>query len=247
MKVPCKVDLSHGNVCYGVEKSWPKKTFNKSDFKSLQPEEKQRINARMERKAVQLYTEYVDEDRLKRRKRRRLNRALAPYYEETFRRNQFLRIKALGDPTPQDDECILVSTEDESININSSCSGSDNEVSLQTVIYTDLPCSGDRQLNNEARYVEVCSESVVSSSIEIQSSGRSECATPLTFSEKRIDIQTPSLSELVRNKFSDSFELVVGDEDEDEVDSLDFISQGLIGVTSTQNQSQSQSQPQDVY
>lgn len=51
----------------------------------------------MTRHAVKLFEKYVDEDRLKRRKIRRTNRTLAPYYEERFLRNKYYRLKALGD------------------------------------------------------------------------------------------------------------------------------------------------------
>lgn len=51
----------------------------------------------MERNAVYLYNRYVDENRLKKRRKNHSNRALAPYYEERYLRNCYNRIKALGD------------------------------------------------------------------------------------------------------------------------------------------------------
>lgn len=116
--VPCRVELFHSNVCHGVEKSWPKRMYNRQEFKDLNPWQKRRLYQKMIRNAVYLYNRYVDENRLKERRKNRTNRALAPYYEERYLRNCFNRIKALGDS-----EC-------DRINL------SDSDASLITVINT---------------------------------------------------------------------------------------------------------------
>lgn len=131
-KVPCRVELFHSNVCYGVEKSWPKRQYNRPKFKDLAPWQKQRIHHKMEQNAVYLYNRYVDAERLKKRQKNRTNRALAPYYEERYLRNLFNRIKALGD------------NEDDRHNM------SDSDASLVTVINTqendsDLPLRSGRR------------------------------------------------------------------------------------------------------
>ncbi|XP_055324028.1 uncharacterized protein LOC129578853 [Sitodiplosis mosellana] len=96
-KVPCHIELFHSNVCHGVKKSWPKRQFGRATFDDLAPWQKRRLYQKMERNAVYLYNKYVDEDRLKKRRINRSNRALAPYYEERYLKNCFNRIKALGD------------------------------------------------------------------------------------------------------------------------------------------------------
>lgn len=117
--VPCHIELFHSNVCYGIEKSWPKRIYNRREFKDLTPWQKRRLHQKMRRNAVYLYNRYVDENRLKERRKNRTNRALAPYYEERYLRNCFNRIKALGD-----------GEYDGAINL------SDSETSLITVINT---------------------------------------------------------------------------------------------------------------
>lgn len=130
LTVQCRVELFHSNVCNGVEKGWPKRMFKKPDFQALGPKEKRCIYRDMERKAVFLYNKYVDEDRLAKRRRRRTNNTLAPILELIYRRNRFLRLKALGEPEPGYDAIVsessmVADSEDENA-----------DLSLQTVINT---------------------------------------------------------------------------------------------------------------
>lgn len=103
--------------------------FKKSDFQSLRPKEQRKIYRDMERKAVLLHDTYVSAERLEERRRKRSNRALAPYLEEIFRKNQFLHIKALAEPAPGYDAVINEST----LEIDSEAEADE---SLQTVINT---------------------------------------------------------------------------------------------------------------
>lgn len=104
MKVACRVELFHSNVCYGVEQSWPKKAFNKPNFESLSSEQQQTILRKMERDAVKLHEKYVSEERLAKRRLRRTQRALAVPYEIRYRRNCYEYLKSLGDdPTEEND------------------------------------------------------------------------------------------------------------------------------------------------
>lgn len=127
LNVPCEVMLNHSNVCYGVERSWPKRMFDQPDFKKLQPIQQTKIYADMERKAVLLYNKYVNKERLDKRRRKRTNRTLAPYYEEMYRRNHYNRIKELGEP----DQANNTITEESIV-----LSDSEPDNSLQTVINT---------------------------------------------------------------------------------------------------------------
>lgn len=122
LKFPCRVELFHSNVCHGVERSWPHRIFRRSKFHDLLPRQKRILVRTMIRDAVKLYNEYVDEDRLKKRRRKQTNRALASYYEERYLRNRFNRIKALGDTerdAMSDSECsvttVINTMENESV------------------------------------------------------------------------------------------------------------------------------------
>lgn len=97
VKFPCRVELFHSNVCYGVEKSWPKRISKKSKYEDLLTHQKRKLQHMMERNAVYLYNKYVDLQRLERRRKRITNNTLSLYYTERFLRNRFQRIKSLGD------------------------------------------------------------------------------------------------------------------------------------------------------
>lgn len=101
--------------------------FKKANFTALRPKEKKQIYADMERKAVLLYNKYVSEERLAKRRQNRTNRALAPFYEEFYRRNYFNRVKALGERDRSND--IIV---EDSILL----SDSEADNSIQTVVNT---------------------------------------------------------------------------------------------------------------
>lgn len=287
-KVPCKVELFHSNVCHGVEKGWPKRMFKKDNFRMLNPKEQRCIWRDMERKAVFLYGTYVDEKRLADRRRRRTTRALAPHYELIYRKNLFLRIKALGEPAPGNDEII---------NESEILSDSEADLSLQTVINTgntgtqksnvdrqaiiDLienDCSSDVMSENAERrngratprnwkskstytitenfqiteiddmdnnngiiasesptYNVEMSESRVSSSEEPQDS---ESESQNQFGHRIPEVQshefsfgTPSIHSR-RNQINGLLD--VDAESESDLDSLDFLTQGLTAQTSTQ-------------
>lgn len=96
---------------------------------------------KMERNAVYLYNKYVDEERLKKRRKNRTNRALAPYYEERYLRNCFNRIKALGD------------TEHDRLNM------SDSDASLVTVINTQNNESASILRSGRERYKNITQRS----------------------------------------------------------------------------------------
>lgn len=91
------MELGRSNVCIGVQKSWPKRMFKKQNFDDLEPKEQRCIIRDMERKAVLLHNKYVDEERMKQRCRRRTKNTLAWYYEKRYRKNLFMRVKALGE------------------------------------------------------------------------------------------------------------------------------------------------------
>lgn len=107
---PCRVELFHSNVCYGVEKNWPKHFFRKENYNDLLPHQKQKLQREMERKGVRLYRRYVDENRLERRRKNRTNQTLAAYYEERYIFNLFTRIRKLGD-MPSFNSMILTDSE----------------------------------------------------------------------------------------------------------------------------------------
>lgn len=94
-QVPCRVELFHSNVCFGVEKSWPKKQFGKPNFKSLKEEEQDYIRRKMEKEGVRLHQKYVNPIRLEKRRRKRTFRALAERYELKYQKNCFEKLKAL--------------------------------------------------------------------------------------------------------------------------------------------------------
>lgn len=97
LKFPCRVELFHSNVCYGVERCWPQRLFGQSKFKDLLPQQKCILIRTMLRDAVKLYDKYVDKERLRRRRLQQTNRTLAEYYQERYLRNRFVRIRALSD------------------------------------------------------------------------------------------------------------------------------------------------------
>lgn len=102
MKFPCRVELFHSNVCHGVEREWPIRMFHRSTYRDLLPKQKRLLTSTMVRNAIQLYDKYVNEERLRNRRKRHTNRALAPYLQERFLKHRFNRIKALGDITEAD-------------------------------------------------------------------------------------------------------------------------------------------------
>lgn len=255
--MPCRVELGHSNVCFGVEKSWPKRIFGKTDLKLLNEKEKTKMYAHMERKATKLYEKYVDKERLEKRRERRSIRALAPYYEEIYRRNLFKRIKALGETTTETHEYIDVDSED-----------SDIDISLQTVINTgslagtaqahkskrqkDVIDVNDNDVlvirsdegedtdDDDDRYCDANSESAIESTTnntpsERESDRELDCATP-HMNTNEFDMRTPSIDrfrhqDLVEEDFEDSD---IDDEPHSEIDSLEFMSQTIEAVTSTQ-------------
>lgn len=107
----------------------------------LGPWHKRRMYRKMERNAVYLYNKYVDEERLKKRRKNRTNRALAPYYEERYLRNCFNRIKALGD------------AEHDGLNM------SDSDTSLVTVINTQDNESASILRSGRERYKNITQRS----------------------------------------------------------------------------------------
>lgn len=123
LKFPCRVELFHSNVCNGVEKSWPRRLFGQSKFQDLLPHQKRTLIHTMLKYGVKLYDKYVDKERLQRRRQQQRNLALAEYYEERFLRNQYVRLRALGDnvgwsDSDSDSDCSLVTVID---NTNSYC------------------------------------------------------------------------------------------------------------------------------
>lgn len=133
-KFPCHVELFHSNVCYTVEKQWPKRMFKKQTYSELLPHQKHKLQIEMERKGVLLYKKYVNEDCLKRQSESSTNGALE-YYEEriqsksliasnlsskmkpigiqTFQNRRQLRPRSVKNepvsPTDVDDEIEMVS------------------------------------------------------------------------------------------------------------------------------------------
>lgn len=104
-------------MCYGVEKSWPQRLFGKSKFQDLLPHQKRILIQTMSRDGVKMYKKYVDEDRMKRRRHRKTELALAEYYQERLLRNRFIRIRGLGNysgRTASDSDCSLVTVIDKS-------------------------------------------------------------------------------------------------------------------------------------
>lgn len=180
LKVPCKVELFHSNVCKGVEKGWPKRMFNKATFDRLNPKEKRCIYRSMVKKAMFLYETYVDEKRLADRCRRRTSRALAPYYELQYRKNLFERINALGkdQPAPGYDATI-----DQSIALTDSEADEDEaeefqdisqNLSLETVINTGK--TGTQKSNVAAEQTDLsdadCHSDVMSENTEYRNAKR---------------------------------------------------------------------------
>lgn len=106
--------------------------FNKDNFQLLNPKEQRCIYRDMQRKAVLLHNTYVDAKRLADRRRRRTNRALAPYYELIYRKELFLQIKALDEPAPGEPAPSYDAIIDESLVLTDS----EADVSQQTVIHT---------------------------------------------------------------------------------------------------------------
>lgn len=89
----CRIELFHSNVCYGVEKSWPRKYFEVADFKSLPSRQQKQIRRTMEKNAGSLYNKYVDPERTKKRIKRRNANVFVPFWEERRCRLRFERIK----------------------------------------------------------------------------------------------------------------------------------------------------------
>ncbi|XP_031618059.1 putative uncharacterized protein DDB_G0267716 [Contarinia nasturtii] len=143
-KVPCRVELFHSNVCYGVEKSWPKFLFKKDKLDDLSDEQRRIMYCKMVKYGVKLYKKYVDKDRLETRRKIRTNFALAPYLEEYRLKKCFNRIKALGELEQPEQQM-----------------SSDSESSLLTVIET--------QKNNNN---SVHSEHSESNGVEIEHDSR---------------------------------------------------------------------------
>lgn len=166
LTVPCKVELFHSNVCNGVEKSWPKRMFKKANFQLLNPKEQRCIYRDMERKAVSLHNLYVDETRLAARRQRRTSRALAPFYELIYRKNLFLRIKALDEPEAGYDAII---------NESNILTDSEADESQQTVIDTGNT-AGTQKSNEDRESIDLsgndCSSDVASENAEHQNGRR---------------------------------------------------------------------------
>lgn len=106
LKLPCRVELFHSNVCRGVEKSWPYRIFRRESFHDLLPHQKRILIRTMVRDAVKLYKKYVNEHELKARVRNQRNRTLATYFEERFLKHRYNRIRALGEIS-SDSECSM--------------------------------------------------------------------------------------------------------------------------------------------
>lgn len=111
--MPCHVELDHANVCYGVEKSWPK-CFRKPDFESLTPKEKRAIWRSMEKNAVSLYRKYFNAERLDKRLKRRRDQAYAIHYEIRYRKNFYEHMKKLAEPAADYDAPVGNESESES-------------------------------------------------------------------------------------------------------------------------------------
>lgn len=75
-KMPCRVELFHSNVCYIVEKQWPKRMFKKETYSELLPHQKHKLQLEMERKGVLLYKQYVNENYLRRQRESSANGVL---------------------------------------------------------------------------------------------------------------------------------------------------------------------------
>lgn len=137
MKFPCRVELFHSNVCYGVERNWPRRLFGRLKFQDLWPHQKDILIRKMLKDGVKLYNRYVDEGRLRRRQRRQRNLALAEYYEERLLRYRYIRIKALGDDdwsdTDSESDCTTLTV----IDRTSSCREKEDSSSA-TNTATDL-------------------------------------------------------------------------------------------------------------
>lgn len=173
---PCRVELFHSNVCHGVEKSWPKLLFKKDTYSELLPHQKRTIQREMERHAVDLYKTYVDENRLKRRRKRQTNRALAAYYDERYLFNLFTRIRRLGDE-----------------HIYGTMIMTDSNSSWTTVINTqETPQSTNRRtpIGSELSFIHSDSETRTESIIyhersDVSGSGNEELKTPTKKQSKR--------------------------------------------------------------
>lgn len=119
LKFPCRVELFHSNVCYGVERNWPKLLFGQSKYQDLRPHQKRQLIRAMEKDGVKLYNKNVNGDRLRRRRKQQTNRALAEYNEERFLRNRYIRLRALGDTaywsdSDTDSNCSILTVIDNS-------------------------------------------------------------------------------------------------------------------------------------
>lgn len=128
-KVPCRVELGRSNVCMGVERSWPKRIFQKDTFAELRPKEKRSIYRLMEKKAVFLDNKYVDKERLKERVRRRTTNALAYYWEERYLKHRYLRLKALGETQAQAEKHIesVIDVDDDNEGVNGDLTDDDSD------------------------------------------------------------------------------------------------------------------------
>lgn len=152
--------------------------FGQDKFKDLSPYQKRTLRRKMQTDATKLYNKYVDEDRLKRRKRRRSKRAMATYYEERYLRNLFKRIKAIGDSEP-----------DENIMSNSECS-------LVTVINTK---EFEDVLNESADTVHQDSDVAVYKGSPNTNDGSSKDA------EAYLSAKAKEFNELKKQKISPSY------------------------------------------
>lgn len=100
MVIPQYVDVSRGQVCAGVETSWPRRCFKKARIEDLHKAEKRYIYKAMERKGIRLYNAYVNEERIAKRQKNSVEDAQEYYQEVKYRRLLFQRIQGLADPAP---------------------------------------------------------------------------------------------------------------------------------------------------
>lgn len=92
-----RIELCHSNVCYGVERDWPRKYFDVADYKSLQSRQQRQIRRTMEKNGVSLYNKYVDSKRREERIKRHNANVIAPFWEERRCRLRFERIKKIAE------------------------------------------------------------------------------------------------------------------------------------------------------
>ncbi|XP_031638021.1 uncharacterized protein MAL13P1.304-like [Contarinia nasturtii] len=134
LKLPTHVVLSCGQVCVGVEKSWPKLCFRKNNMDELNSKEKRYIYHAMERKGTTLYNKYVNMERNKERQNESIDDSLLFYYEIKYRRLLYERIRRLETETETE------------VSLNSE---SNDENSIVTVINTQTKDTSHREVNNK--------------------------------------------------------------------------------------------------